>query len=238
MDEKESDEWRWSIARSDFDQILMGADSRMNLCGYWTKRLARREESIHVSSALVSPARSAALLRALHCTSNPHDYRIPDADDDLQIDVDGFQLKGWLINRTHSSGLDEHDPWAGAIRYPPPAPAAFVTDLMNLDSDSERRGWHVKGDHACIAWSQVWGHFQEKDDDENGDESGSRFQASFEFMLALLRQLRMDLIVKVEIERHRRYSRWESRNDDDFGFILPSARLFLLRSSDGSLSTL
>ncbi|MBG0810428.1 hypothetical protein IY145_13715 [Methylosinus sp. H3A] len=236
-DEKETDEWRWSIVRSDFDRILISTDGRMNLWGRWTRRSRHREESIHVRSALVSSDRSMALLRALQSAGNPHDYRIPDADDDLQIDFDGFQLKGWLTDRSRDYGLDDLDPWAGAIKYPPPAPAAYVTELMNLNCDVERRRWHVEGDHGDVAWSQVWGHFRDKDDDETEGETGSRFQASFAFVLALLRKLRMDLIVEVEIERRRCYSRWESSRNDDLGFILPSARLFLLKS-DGSLSTL
>lgn len=236
-DEKETDEWRWSIARNDFDRILIAPDGRMNLWGRWTRISGHREESIHVGSALVSSDRSTALLRALQSVDNPHDYRIPDADDDLQIDFGGFQLKGWVVDRSRDSELDGQDPWAGAIRYPPPAPAAYVTELINLNSDIEHRQWFVQGDRVDVAWSQVWGHFHEKDDDETNHESGARFQASFAFIVSLLRKVDMDLIVEVEIERRRRYSRWESTKDDDIGFIPPSARLFLVRS-DGSISTL
>ena len=135
-DEKETEEWRWAIARNDFDRILIAPDRWMNLWGRWTWISGHREESIHVYSALVSSDRSMALLRALQSVDNPHDYRIPDADDDLQIDCEGFQLKGWIVDRSRDSGLDEQDPWAGAIRYPPPAPAAYITDLMKLNSDT------------------------------------------------------------------------------------------------------
>lgn len=236
-DEKETDEWRWSIMRNDFDQILMSPDGRMNLWGYWTRISGQREESIQVNSALVSSDRSTALLRALHSVVNPHNYRIPDADDDLQIDFEGFQLKGWIIDRSHDSGLDEQDPWAGSIRYPPPRPAPYVTELMNLKSDEEERRWFVQGDQVDVAWSQIWGHFYEKDNSDRKHESGARFQASFAFIVSFLRKLGMDLIVEVEIERRNRHYRWESSNDDDFGYILPNARLFLIKS-DGSISTL
>jgi hypothetical protein len=236
-DEKETDNWRWSIARNDFDRILIAPDSRMNLWGRWTWISGHREESIHVGSAFVSPNRSMALLRALQSVDNPYHYRIPDADDDLQIDFDGFQLKGWIVDRSRDSRLDEQDPWAGSIRYPSLAPATYVTDLMKLNSDIEHRRWFVQDDHVDVAWSQVWGRFHEKNDDETNHESGARFQASFAFIVSLLRELEMDLIVEIEIERRRRYSRWERNNDDDIGFIPPSARLFLIRS-DGSISTL
>ncbi len=236
-DEKETDHWRWSLAKSDFDRILISPNGKMNLWGQWIWISGHREESIHIGSALVSPDRSLALLRALQCADNPHDYRIPDADDDLQIDFEDFQLKGWIVDRSRDSGLDEQDPWAGAITYPPPVPAAYVTELMNLDSDVEHRQWFVKGDRIAVACSQVWGHFNEKDDDDTNRERGVRFQASFAFIVSLLSELQMDLIIEVEIERRRRYSRWERGNEHDIGFIPPSARLFLLRS-DGSVNTL
>jgi hypothetical protein len=237
MDGGETDNWRWSIARNDFDEVLNGAGGRMNLWGHWTRQSGQREESIQVGSALVSSGRSAALLRAMQSASNPHDYRIPDADDDLQINFDGFRLKGWIADPSSHSGLDKRDPWAGEIRYPLPAPADYVTELMLLEPDVERRAWRIVGEGGEVAWSQVWGQFHEKDDDEMHGESGTRFQASFAFVVALLNKLGMDLIVKVEIERQLHHYRWERSTDDDLGFIPPSARLFLLRS-DGSLDTL
>jgi len=235
-DETENDEWRWSLARYDFDRILIAPDGRINLWGHWTWSSGHREESIHVASALVSSDHSMALLRALQSADNPHDYRIPDANDDLQIDFEGFQLKGWIVDRYCDRGLDEHDPWAGAITHPSPISAAYITDIMNLTSDTEHRRWFVQGDHINVAWAQVWGTFLEKDDDETNHESGVRFQASFEFIVSFLRKLEMDLIVKIEIERRRRYYRWERRNDD-IGYTLPSARLFLVKT-DGRICTL
>lgn len=236
-DEKETDHWRWSITRNDFDRILIALDGRMNLWGWWTWISGRREESIHVYSALVSSDRSMALLRALQSVDNTHDYRIPDAEDDLQINSDGFQLKGWIVDRSHDGRLDEQDPWAGAIRYPPPEPATYIIDRMKLKSDTEHRRWFFQEGDIDVAWSQVWGRFNEKDDDEMRHESGSRFQASFAFIVSLLRELEMDLIVEVRITRRLRYFRWERRNDDDIGYIPPSARIFLIKS-DGSISTL
>lgn len=236
-DEKDADDWQWSIARYDFDRILIGSDKRINLWGHWTHISGRRKEAIHVASALVSPRGSMALLRALQSTHNPHDFRIPDIDDHLQIDFEGFQLKGWIADLSRDSGcLDGQDPWAGDIRYPPPTPATCLTELMNLMADAEHRRWFTKDDQEDLVWSQSWGHFKEKNDDEKERENGYRLQASFPFIVAILRKLQMDLIVKVEIERRRPYSRWE-KDDDNLGFILPSARIFLFRS-DGSVSTI
>lgn len=236
-DEKETDEWPWSIARNDFDQILMMPDGRMNLWGRWTWVSGHREESTRVYSALVSSDRSMALLRALQSVDDPYAYRIPDAFDNLQIDFDGFQLKGWIVDQSLDSGIDKQDPWAGAIRYPPPEPAAYIIDAMKLNSDTEHRRWFVQGDCIDVAWSHVWGYYQDEDNDKTKHETGERFQASFEFIVSLLRKLSMDLIVEIQIERRLRYSRWERSKEDDIRFTPPSTRLFLIKS-DGSINTL
>jgi hypothetical protein len=235
QDEKDTDEWRWSIKKSDFDQVFLSSTERMNLWGSWTRIAGQREESIHVGSALVSSTHSLALLRALQSVSNPHDYRIPDANDDLQIDSRGFQLKGWVVDESEEHGLDQYDPWAGSIRLSSPAPADWVTTLMLLNSDSEHRRWYVEGQpEKSVAWSQAWGCFREKDNDEMNLERGTRFQASQTFVMSLLQKLAMHLIVKVEITRHQRRASWEKYKYDEFEHLSPNARLFIV-CPDGSI---
>lgn len=237
-DEKETDEWRCSTIKHDFDQVLLTTDGQLNLWGHWRWFLGHREESIRVYSALVSPERSMALLRALQSVDNPYDFRIPDADDHLEIDFEEFRLKGWIANRSRENGIDERDPWGAAIVYPPPEPAAYIIDSMKLTSDKEHRNWFVQDDSTFCICSQVWGHFHEKDEEEKNYESGERLQASFEFIVSLLGELKMDLIVEVQIERRLLYSRWErSSNTDDSKFIPPRSCLFLIKA-DGSIYTL
>lgn len=58
-------------------------------------------------------------------------------------------------------------------------------------------------------------------------ESGRRLQGSFDFVCELLRKVSMDLIIKVEMGRRLRHSRYHRRavmNSDEFGYIQPSAR--------------
>ena len=236
-DEKETDDWRWSLSRDDFDRILQLPNGQMNVWGHWTAASGNREESIVVRSALVSRPCSIALLRALQTAKDPHDYRIPDAGDDLEIDHGDFQLKGWVADLDSENGLDVQDPWSGSIRYPPIGPAPFVQELMHLSSDSERRVWCAKhnGKIEEALRSQVWGRFREKDD-ENDAENGSRIQASVPFVLEFLRKMDMDLMIKVEVTRRIRRSRYESYKNHDIGYIPPSARLFLVRP-DGNVCT-
>ena len=89
-----------------------------------------REQSVSISSGLVGRSRSAALVRALQTASDPHDYRIPDADaeDQFQLDHGEYRLKGWILERSDPRRLDEYDPWAGEISYPAVVPLnSFVS---------------------------------------------------------------------------------------------------------------
>ncbi|WP_108126722.1 AVAST type 3 anti-phage nuclease/ATPase Avs3a [Saccharospirillum mangrovi] len=232
----ESEDWRWQLTRSDFDKLLIPQDNTINLWGHWNRMSGRRNESININSALVSSNRSTALLSALQSVVNPHHYRIPDACDS-QIDFNGFQLKGWVIDQPQSSKLDEFDPWAGAVSYPPPAPAEFVIQCMKLKSDTENRHWFVENEDTCSLCSHTWGNFRDRDNDDSNLESGTRLQSSLQFVFNLLHRLEMDLIVKVEIERRRRSSHWENNYDDETRFTPASARLFLIKK-DGSIKTL
>ena len=210
-DEEKTDEWRWSLSRDDFDRILYSPTGQMNVWGHWTLVSGSREESISVTSALVSRSCSTALLRALQTVKDPFHYRIPSAGDEMEIDHGYFQLKGWVRSLEHESGLDTQDPWSGSISYPPIGPASFVEELMHLCSDSERRVWCVQhnGRLEEVLWSQVWGQLRERDD-ENDPENGSRIQASVPFMLEFLRKIDMDLMIEVELDRSVRRSRYES----------------------------
>lgn len=234
--EKADENWRCSICREDFERYLGVRTDRLNLWGHWTTIWGRCEEWVQVASALVSPDRSELLLRALQTANNPHDYRIPDADDDAQIDSGGFQLMGWVVDNNRDNGLDRLDPWSGDISYPPIRPACGIVNLLGLVSDSERREWHIKGKEPNVpeVWSQLWGHYKDRDDDENEMGRGRRLQASLPCIAELLRAVGMDLIVKVGIERRVRRFRYESYKHDDLGYIPPSTRVFVIKS-DGTI---
>ena len=147
-----------------------------------------REQSVSISSALVS-SRSAALLRALQTTMNPHDYRIPDADaeDQFQLDHCEYRLRGWIVERSDSLRLDEYDPWAGEISYPPIVPAEFVCERMQLQSDAERRTFRQSGDSTEVLWSQVWGEPKTSRHQDAPRQRGRRLPAGSGFCVAIAR---------------------------------------------------
>lgn len=235
-DEEKTDDWCWSLMRDDFDRILQPQNGQMNVWGHWTRVSDVREESIFVSSALVSRSCSRALIRALQTAASPYAYRIPSAGDEAEIDHGEFQLKGWVAVRDSENQLDKQDPWSGSIRYPPIGPAPFLEKLMHLSSDSEGRAWCARhnGKLEEVLRTQVWGRFRENDDEN--DENGRRMQASLPFVVEFLSEIDMDLIVMVEMTRRFRRSPYEGYSNYDIGHIEPSARLFLV-GPDGDVCT-
>ena len=236
-DEKQEDDWRWSVCRSDFDRLLSPGEDRLNLWGRWNTVFGQREEKVHISSALVSPDRSTSLLRALQTAADPYSYRIPDAGDDMEIDESGFQLKGWVENVSSENTLDEFDPWAGTIQYPPLKPAKFVRDLLHIEGDRECRIWQIRTNSAPkeVIWSQVWGSYRHQDNESEGEE-GQRLQASKTFVSEFLGKMNMDLIVEVEVERSIRRNHYERSQDEDIGYVPPYFRIFVLRADGRTYS--
>lgn len=236
QEQKQDDEtWR-NITPDDFEDALRTGDL-LNLWGYWTTADSDREQSVHIRSALVPPDKSPALLGALSTVENIHDYAIPSAEDDMEIDEPGYSLKGWIDDHSQDRGLDSGDRWAGGVSFPPPMPARRILDLIALTTDLDRRQWKDARQTVVLA-SEVWGHYDEdKRHDSHDPESGSRIQAAPSFMRELLSKLGCDLIIKVEIDRRRRYRSYESHIDDDKRRVPAKAKLYLL-GSDGRFRTI
>jgi hypothetical protein len=166
---------------------------------------------------------------------NPHNFRIPDAYDDLQIDRGPYQLKGWIVDRASERGIDESDLWSGHVRFPAPEPAPFVVEMMSLSTDLDRRLWKTLAGSAPALRSETWGHSIESDSSEQ--PSGHRLQVSIQFVVKFLNAIGMDLIVEVDIQRRYRQRRYERSDGDELGSMPPSARIFIVKG-DGTIRTL
>ena len=221
------------VTMGDFDQVLVHGD-RIAVWGDWSTGDSVRVQSVHVSSALVSPDRSMALLRALATARDARDYLIPSAGDDLEIDQGGFVLKGWIEDRDRDSGLDRKDTWSRGVFYPPPAPARRIVEMMALETDADRRTWRDE-EKTPVMRSHVWGH-REAGSDDHEAECGHILLADIEFVNRTLREIDLDLIVEVQISRHGRRWRYETIKDDDER-IPEKTRLYVVRA-DGHFITL
>jgi hypothetical protein len=225
------------VTVDDFEEALHAGGSMLNVWGHWTAADSELEQSVHISSALLSPDKSLALLRALATAKDVHDYALPSAGSDMEIDESGFTLKGWIVDDSRDRGLDGQDRWAGGISFPPPTPAPYVVNLMGLETDSNRRLWRDREKSVVMA-SQVWGHYDEaRPHERSNPERGCRIQASLPFLTLMLSELGRDLMIEAQIDRRRRSRPYESGVEYDRERIPTKARLYLL-GADGRLRTL
>ena len=226
------DNWRWSVRRRDFDRLLGLGGPRLNLWGNWNTILGQREERVGITSALVGPSRSGSLLRALQTADNPYHFGLPQADGELEIEESDFRLRGWVDDRKTESGLDRSDPWAGDIEYPALRPGESVVNCLGLSTDKESRVWYIKGEGATseVIWSQIWGNTRHTNENADG-EHGRRLQVSTSFIEEMLGRVNLDLVVEVQINRSIRPEQYERDRDDEFRYVLPSFRIYILKAN-------
>jgi hypothetical protein len=199
--------------------------------GYWTIRDGSRRETVTVRSALVSPATSMALLRALASSDSTHSYQIPSAGHDEEIDDDAFVMKGWVTDHGLDSEIDAKDPWSGDVRFPAPAPARSIVEQFTLTPDVDERNWTDTTGKVVMS-SLAWGSAPIDDEGEPPDD-GSKLLASRTFVQDMLSRNARDLIILVHLERRRQYQRHESRENDD-DKPRNATRIYLLRADDGN----
>ena len=233
---KKSNGWRWEITRDDFlDGLLIqhNGETWVNIFGGWSDNDGEREESFYVSSALVSSETSGSLLNALFTCLSPRDFKLPDYEEDgMEFDTHPFELRGWIRRNYRDNGVDEYDPHAGTIDYPPFEIGKDITDRFGLTHDLEHREWRLPEADKISLRCELWSG-KKVMDREGPSRQGKRLSASLTFLQKLCSVLERELIMKVEIERQLRRS-YYSRSDDEFKYTEPSCKLYLL-SADGKL---
>ncbi len=221
------------IPATAFDQVLLTGNNVI-VWGSWSIVNLNRVQDVHVRSALVSPDKSLALLRALSTTKDIHYYLIPSSDDNLQIEKIGFILKGWIEDCGTKSNLESKDYWSGGVYFPPPAPAAEIVKLMDLESDLDKRTW-LNMAKVPVMISRIWGQCETSDQEER-PEHGECLQASLEFVRDTLNKIKFDMIVDVQIEIRKRHSSYQIQQNSEKE-IPRKSKLYLFRA-DGRITTI
>jgi NACHT domain len=219
----------------DCDEALKSS-GMLNVRGYWTGADSDRQQSVHISSALVVPHKARALLNALSTEKSSQDYALPTAGSDFEIEKAGFVLEGWISDQSRDRDLDGLDRWAGNISFPPPTPAKRIKQLMGITTDADERVWRDK-DQSAVLVSQVWGHYDEARRHEiSNPERGRRLQASQSWLTSMLAQLDRQLIIEVKVDRRLKYKPYGSSIEDGKEEKSESVKIYLLKA-DGQIET-
>lgn len=181
--------------------------------GYYAARFPKREAHVHISTALVSSATALPLVRALQTVKNPHDFRIPDEGDDLEVNTPLYKLVGWITHLEGDTRFEESDPCryeVGQVRVRPGKELTKMFGLMRQTCDGYV--WICKRTREAAVIYEAWCDEPPLEDDHYARRirsDGWRLWARADLVQSYLSQKRMDLICEVQIDRRLRseYSR-------------------------------
>ena len=192
---------------------MNGSSQWIVVGGDYTCDFTTRSSSVTVSSALVSSSTGSALVRALQTAHDPHDFRIPPEDDDLQIQQNPYCLVGWLASPRCELGIDEHDPMRNDVRPLSDAPGKTLIKTLDLKKVIGTRTSWVKSKNTEPALrGEIWSDRPQRDTQRYFRETGttgSRLWMRVSDLQTFLNLEDLDLICEVQTDRriHGEYSR-------------------------------
>jgi hypothetical protein len=202
------------------DGVLVAGSERIHVRG--------GHGSTYVASALVEPEFAPSLQRALQAAKNPTDWKLPEeGEEECELEHGVFRLRGWLRRSRHErESLDDLDPYAEGIRWGGTMPGDDFCTRIGCIADAT--GETLRDDERRpIAWTKRWSD-EDRDDREYLHQvrsSGERTFVDKGTLLKYLAETRMELIMEVQIGRHRD----RSANSDEYAS--PTSRVYRLDSS-------
>ena len=237
LDDKVDSDWRWKILPKDFLDVLFsekGSQVWLNVAGYWNEYRDGHNESIGVSSRLVPSWASKSLQRAImyHQSDVPDSKSLTNFDSREYDDFSDhpFKLEAWYKQGDRDKGVDEFDPYAGALDYPPITLNQEVVSDFKLTTDNKNLHWYDANE--MVLCNRLWS--EDKPQQENNDycSKGNHFQASLKWLKSFLSTQDMDLAIQVDIRRQLTDS--HRNKDNDVGYTFPYRKIYIL-SKDGRL---
>lgn len=236
LHEKKTEYWRWEIIPEDFLDGLFtehNGETWLNVRGTWSDHENEYEESFHITSALVSSETSRSLLNAIITCVYPWDFALPSFQDrDLELDASPFELHGWIWANSPDKRLDEFDPHAGRIDYPPYRISKSIIERLGLFVDLEQREWHLPNIDKASLVCEIWSASQIEERD-GPYRHGKRISASLEFLTKLCSVLEREIIIKVQIQRSLSRS-YYTRSNESNEYQPPYCKIYIL-SADGTI---
>jgi len=229
-------DWKTNIAEHDYlDALLIEKDGEqwLNVRGGWEEIEGEHDETISITSALVSKKSAHALMRALETCSDPYDYKLPDYEEDsMEINSAPFMLIGWITDDSVSLRIDEYDPYADNLSYPSYSIGIDIINKTGVIVTDDGTVCFPEEADAILA-SEVWSSHRDTISEEP-NQTGNRLQVSLRFLKHICLTYNCDIIFEVEIKREITYKYRE--RDEKYEYSKPKQKIFLL-SSDGELKT-
>jgi hypothetical protein len=238
----EGEEWQTSIEDIDFIRELTRGNSPKDIVvSCWQEaRSDNFEWSASVSSSLVEPDNSLALVRALQSADEPMDWKLPDAgdhdEDRFEIEEPGFRLESWLQSLDGEGRFDDTDP------------LCFDTDRTRTLPAGLKESRTVKPDRV-VTWPakdgvvysyERWKNKRDTKEEYRGvaiKTDGHRLFAEASQVFEYLSRMDRDLIVEVRISRKRGGNRYQIRKEEEHLKLEGRFDAVILLRRDGSVHT-
>lgn len=206
----EVEDWVATITANDFELELglTSEDENLVVDSYHDIRTSNHRSSVRISSSLVSPDTGLSLIRALQTSDDSHDYRLPPAGHEFEIDDDPFLLRGWLNEHSGDARLDEKDVLNHDVRLIEATPSENVVEILGLyRSDSYPVSWLDSSNGKRVFHYEAWGDARNDSRQreyiygEDVISNGHRLKVSLHHLKQYLDKVGFDLILEVEITR-------------------------------------
>ncbi|MBC7525461.1 MAG: ATP-binding protein [Flavobacterium sp.] len=225
--------WKENIDENNYDDAVEIKSSNSFLNVYLNSKMYSGDstEDILIRSCLVNNSTADALLRALFCTKDTHDYSIPLEKDNYgrEIDYKKFKMEGWLKeSNAKDDTLDKHDRMAINKATYKIRLGKRIQKISTIDFSSDKKMAYHNGDLISIFenWSNV------VDERYHGFENeGGRLKVNKEYILELLKYTDKCLLIKCYIDRQIK------DRDYSYGSYTKTVKLYLIKP-DGTVRTL
>lgn len=197
-----------------FDALLGLGNTFLTLNASYSSSTEQYSETINISSALVSSETASSLLSALQTTKDPYDFKIPDEGEDIEIDEDYFQLKGWTSALRGDNNDDiRDDPYLHGMSAGVYRPSKDFLQVCKLRSDDYETTYFNTSGEVVIS-IEKWADIQQENYFREPASSGYRRNVYIDMMLSYLQYKNMDLIIEVQVntsikekERENKYAK-------------------------------
>ncbi|MBZ9631735.1 NACHT domain-containing protein [Salegentibacter sp. LM13S] len=233
--------WRDTINEEKFDREIGFSefynDRFIIPHGGFTRYIGDNSESVYIRSALVSLKGSEALLRAFQSAEDQHEYGFPIENDRerFEINNDGLIYKSWLKeNRTDYDGLDVHDSLG---KNGSKSIITLGADLQKSFQIKFSKNLKIgKQNHKEISLFELW---DETNDSryrniKNIESSGEILKVDINFILEMLKNEKMNMILKCQITKQLKDSEYRVDNRKQ---PWEHTKIYLLKA-DGTVKTL
>ncbi|KIL50827.1 P-loop NTPase family protein [Jeotgalibacillus campisalis] len=235
IEEDSQGDWHKDIITNDFLNILLDErkDSTwLNVFGSWLEGDTDKEDTFSISTAFVNTEVSQSLLNALSSCSNPNDYKLPEYQEErMELSLSPFNLKGWIWRENIENNLDEKDPHAANINYPPYQIGKTIADKLGLTPDDEKRNWYISNEKEKLLDCEIWSNITEYD--EEPSREGNKLSAKLSFLIHLCNYLEIELIIEIQINRRYKYKSYMMR-EEKHEYKPPQSKILIL-GADGRL---